>query len=81
MDLFDDGNISPQEYCQGHDPNMADYMARCRRQFAKIDANGDGYITAQEVTEYYQLLLQTADLHKDGKITLDEWLAVAGDDF
>ena len=81
MDQFNDGNISPQEYCQGDDPDMAAYIARCHRQFATIDSNGDGYITAQEVTEYYQLLLQTADLHKDGKITLDEWLAVAGDDF
>jgi len=80
MDLFDDGNISPQEYCANTSYGSADEIARCHKEFAAIDANGDGYITAEEVTDYYRLLLQTADVKKDGKITLDEWLAVAGGD-
>jgi Ca2+-binding EF-hand superfamily protein len=79
MDRFDDGNISPQEYCAGIHSNQSD-MARCHRHFAAIDANGDGYITAEEVTAYYQLILKTADVNKDGKVSLDEWLAVAGHD-
>ena len=79
MDLFGDGNISPQEYCANTSYGSADEIARCHRQFAEIDANGDGYITAEEVTEYYRLLLETADVKKDGKVSLDEWLAVAGE--
>jgi Ca2+-binding EF-hand superfamily protein len=80
MDRFDDGNISPQEYCAGIDPSRSADMARCHKQFAAIDANGNGYITAEEVTNYYQLVLKAADVNKDDKVSLEEWLAAQGGD-
>jgi Ca2+-binding EF-hand superfamily protein len=79
MDRFEDGNISPQEYCAGIAPNLTDDAARCHSRFAKIDANSDGYITAEEVTNFYRHAMKAADQNGDGKVSLEEWLSAMGE--
>ena len=46
--------------------------------FVEHDRDHDGYITLDEIHEYYRALLQSADQNQDGRITWEEFKAVAG---
>lgn len=78
MDRAGDGRLSVDEYCSGIDETAAGEVDRCHRRFATIDKKGDGYITQEELSDFYRRVMQAADKKGDGRITLDEWLAAAG---
>ena len=40
--------------------------------FAVTDANGDGALTPDEVTEIYRRIFNAMDANKDGRVTLEE---------
>jgi Ca2+-binding EF-hand superfamily protein len=42
------------------------------KRFAKIDANGDGSLSAQELENHALARFNKADVNRDGKVTLDE---------
>jgi Ca2+-binding EF-hand superfamily protein len=77
-DLDGDGRISVDEFLTGIPSEL---IERYRKRFTQMDANGDGYLTLDEVDGYYRRILQAADRNGDGKVSLDEWLAVARDSF
>jgi EF hand len=77
-DLDGDGRISAAEFVTGIPPELVE---RYRKRFAEMDANGDGYLTLDEVNGYYRRILQAANRDGDGKVSLDEWLAVAHGNF
>ena len=74
----DAGRLREDQYCAGIPTTNTAEVNRCHTHFTKIDANGDAYITLDEIHEYYRALLQSADQNQDGKITWDEFKAVAG---
>jgi Ca2+-binding EF-hand superfamily protein len=78
MDLDGDGRISADEFATGIPPEL---LERYHKRFAQIDANRDGYLTLDEVDNYYRRTLEAADRDRDGKVSLEEWLAVARDTF
>ncbi len=51
--------------------------------FGRLDANGDGVVTADEIPEqrrgFFERLLRTADRNGDGKLTKEEFAAAQGD--
>ena len=53
-----------------------DYMARSDQRFARLDANGDGVISGDELPGRGRLVAST-DTNKDGKITKAEYSAQA----
>jgi Ca2+-binding EF-hand superfamily protein len=75
MDRDGSGRLREDEYCSGIPPANTAEVSRCHNRFTHIDTNGDGYITPDEVTDFYRLVLQTADQNGDGKVSLDELLA------
>src|SRR5215469_16249715 len=74
----DAGRLREDQYCAGIPGTNTAEIERCHTRFTKIDSNGDAYITLDEVQAYYAALLQSADQNQDGKITWDEFRAVAG---
>ena len=74
----DVGRLREDQYCAGIPITNIAEMKRCHTRFTKIDANGDAYITLDEIHEYYRALLQSADQNQDGRITWEEFKAVAG---
>ncbi len=47
--------------------------------FAVVDANGDGALTFDEVTDIHRRLFNGIDANKDGRITFEEMQAFVGD--
>jgi Ca2+-binding EF-hand superfamily protein len=74
----DAGRLREDQYCAGIPITNIAEMNRCHTRFTKIDANGDAYITLDEIQEYYRALLQSVDQNQDGKITWEEFKAIAG---
>ena len=74
----DAGRLREDQYCAGIPATNTAEIDRCHTRFTKIDSNGDAYITLDEIQAYYGALLQSADQNQDGKITWDEFKAVAG---
>ena len=74
----DAGRLREDQYCAGIPTTNTAEVNRCHTRFTKIDANGDAYITLDEIHEYYRALLQSADQNQDGRITWEEFKAVAG---
>ena len=75
MDSYSAGKLSLGEFCGGVPSDQLDEMSHCRGLFIAMDRNGDGYVTEQEVANYYRDVVQRADQKGDGRVTLDEWLA------
>jgi Ca2+-binding EF-hand superfamily protein len=71
------GRLREDEYCAGIPSYNTGEQNRCHVRFAEIDPDRDDYITLDEIQDYYRLVLQTADRRGDGRITMEEWLAVA----
>ena len=74
----DAGRLREDQYCAGIPTTNTAEVNRCHTRFTKIDANGDAYITLDEIQEYYRALLQSVDQNQNGRITWDEFKAVAG---
>ena len=77
MDDKQTGRLREDQYCAGIPSYNLAEQKRCHSRFAQIDADNDGYINLEEIRDFYRLTLQTADQRGDGRITLEEWLAVA----
>src|SRR5215475_9175009 len=77
MDTAGDGRLREDQYCAGIPSYDGAEQKRCHSRCAQIDADQDAYITLTELQDFYRLTLQAADQKGDGRITLDEWLAVA----
>jgi Ca2+-binding EF-hand superfamily protein len=75
MDQERTGRLREDQYCGGIPSTNDVELQRCHARFAKIDANGDAYITLDELQDYYRIVLQTADQDQDGKVTLAEFMA------
>ncbi len=75
MDRDGSGRLREDEYCGGIPSTNTAEVNRCHNRFTHIDVNGDGYITPDEVADFYRLVLQTADQNGDGKVSVDELLA------
>jgi Ca2+-binding EF-hand superfamily protein len=75
MDSAGTGRLREDQYCAGVPTTNTAELDRCHTRFAKIDADGDAYITLQEIQAYEQGFLQAADQNQDGKVSLDEFLA------
>ena len=71
------GKLSLGEYCVGIPADLTAETDRCHRRFAAIDANGDGLIAPEELTDNLRRVLQAADKNGDGKVSMDEWLAAS----
>ena len=69
------GKLSLGEYCTGIPADQTEEVDLCYRRFAAIDASGSGFITPEEITDYFRRVLKAADKNGDGKVSLDEWLA------
>jgi hypothetical protein len=69
------GRLREDEYCAGIPATNLTELDRCHTRFVRIDCTGGGYITLDEIRDFYKLVLQTADQNNDGKVSLDEWLA------
>ncbi|MBO0720582.1 MAG: EF-hand domain-containing protein, partial [Blastocatellia bacterium] len=61
MDTNNDGKISREEW-KGKP-----------EEFDKIDKNGDGFITKEELAESRRNRFEEMDTNNDGKISRDEW--------
>jgi len=75
MDREGTGRLREDEYCAGIPPANTVELDRCHTRFARIDANGDNYITLDEIQEFYRKVLDAADQNQDGRVSLDEWMA------
>lgn len=75
MDQEGAGRLREDQYCGGIPATNEVEIERCHTRFAKIDANGDAYITLDELQDFYRIVLQTADQDQDGKVTLAEFMA------
>jgi Ca2+-binding EF-hand superfamily protein len=75
MDQEGAGRLREDQYCGGIPANNGVELERCHARFAKIDADGDAYITPDELQDFYRIVLQTADQDQDGKVTLAEFMA------
>ena len=57
-------------------PGSPDDGPRTRKMveynFVKMDTNGDGFVTKDEVVAYAQKMFDEADTNHDGKLTQDE---------
>ena len=71
------GRLREDQYCAGIPSYNLSEQKRCHIRFAQIDADNDGYINLEEIRDFYRLTLQTADQTVDGRVTMEEWLAVA----
>jgi hypothetical protein len=70
-------NTAPRPQCSGEhgqqtDADHADHAARLAERFKKMDKNGDGFLTQDEVGPERWAHIQVADANKDGKISLAE---------
>ena len=77
MDQEGTGRLREDQYCGGIPTTNEVELERCHARFSKIDANGDAYLSLDEIQDYYRIVLQTADQNQDGKVTLDEFMAAA----
>jgi Ca2+-binding EF-hand superfamily protein len=75
MDQEGAGRLREDQYCAGIPSTNSVELERCHTRFNKIDANGDAYITLDEIQDFYRIVLQTADQNQDGKVTLAEFMA------
>ena len=75
MDQEGTGRLREDQYCAGIPSTNSVEIDRCHARFNKIDANGDAYITLDEIQDFYRIVLQTADQDQDGKVTLAEFMA------
>jgi Ca2+-binding EF-hand superfamily protein len=75
MDQEGTGRLREDQYCAGIPSTNSVEIDRCHARFNKIDANGDAYITLDELQDFYRIVLQTADQDQDGKVTLAEFMA------
>lgn len=78
MDQEGNGRLRQDEYCGGIPAANLPEIDRCHARFAKIDTDGDSYVTLDEIQEYYRAILQAADQDQDGKVSEAEFIAVAG---
>lgn len=87
---------APMQHRMSHDPmTRADYVARATKRFARMDANGDGVVTADEMTgprrnadqdaakadRWKQRMMGRLDANHDGKISTEEMTTEAGTRF
>jgi Ca2+-binding EF-hand superfamily protein len=77
MDQEGNGRLRQDEYCGGIPATNLPEIDRCHARFAKIDSNGDSYVTLDEIQEYVRAILQAADQDQDGKVSEAEFMAVA----
>ncbi len=75
MDSQGTGRIREDQYCAGVPAANTVEIDRCHTRFTRIDAEGDGYITLKETEDFYRAALEAADLDKDGKVSLEEFMA------
>jgi Ca2+-binding EF-hand superfamily protein len=75
MDQEGTGRLREDQYCAGIPSTNSVEIDSCHARFNKIDANGDAYITLDELQDFYRIVLQTADQDQDGKVTLAEFMA------
>lgn len=61
--------------------SRAEFMARADQRFAKLDANGDGQLSGDELGGRGGNRLMAADTNKDGKISKAEYMAQAAERF
>ncbi|WEJ99885.1 MAG: EF-hand domain-containing protein [Candidatus Sphingomonas phytovorans] len=61
--------------------SRAEFMARAEQRFAKLDANGDGQLSGDELGGRGGGRLMAADTNKDGKISKAEYMAQAAERF
>jgi Ca2+-binding EF-hand superfamily protein len=78
MDQQGNGRLREDEYCAGIPQTNTAEVDHCHALFTKIDKDGDAYITLDEIQAYYGTLLQAADTDHDGRVSLQEFLAIAG---
>jgi Ca2+-binding EF-hand superfamily protein len=74
-DITGAGKLSLGEYCAGIPADLTEEADLCHRRFAAINASRNGFVTPEEIADYFGRVLQAADKNGDGKISLDEWLA------
>ena len=69
-----DGKLSQSEFMAGIPKDQVELVARYKRRFVVMDKNHDGFVTVEEMTVFYQVLIKTADTNGDGYVSLQEWL-------
>jgi Ca2+-binding EF-hand superfamily protein len=74
MDANHDGKLSLDEYAAGipHYQTMSAEAYHAR--LAAMDADGDCYVTPDELAAYERAVLKQADQDGDGRVAMDEWL-------
>ena len=61
--------------------SRAEYVAQSDQRFARLDANGDGLLSGDELTGRGGRRMADADTNKDGKVSKAEFAAQAADRF
>ncbi len=74
MDKDGNGKLSVEEYIAGIPADQIDLVERYRRRFKTMDADGDAFVTEEELTVFYRFVLKTADTNGDDHVSLQEWL-------
>jgi Ca2+-binding EF-hand superfamily protein len=75
IDVTGDGKVSLGEFCSGVPSGQFEEVSRCRGLFIRMDRDGDGFVTRDELSAYYRDVIRRADQKGDGRVTLQEWLA------
>jgi Ca2+-binding EF-hand superfamily protein len=78
MDSEGTGRVREDQFCGGIPSTNIAEINRCHARFAKVDADGDAYVTLDEIQEYDRALLQSADQDQDGKVSEAEFMAAFG---
>jgi Ca2+-binding EF-hand superfamily protein len=78
MDSEGTGRLREDQFCGGIPTTNTAEIGRCHARFAKIDTDGDAYATLDEIQAYDRAILQSADQDQDGKVSLEEFMALSG---
>jgi Ca2+-binding EF-hand superfamily protein len=71
------GRLREDQYCAGIPAYKSADIKRCHDRFTNIEGtSSDGYISLDDIGAYYRAILQKADQNHDGRVTLNEWLAI-----